>query len=439
MGRKPQFLTTALLTALVVLGLTAPAGAQTASVISGVAFKDLNRDGVKQPDEEPLAGKRIHLFDGAGTYLKNTLTDASGRYELPGLADGDYRVWYSTPDWWDLWQDWAPSTTGSERPRVNFKLSGNATVDFGFRPIVRSTDIAAPISTYTSPDRLTVKSYNDVVSAKSVYDALIAGSLRGGEMPYTTIRFDLHPSNVCNISAVQSGGVWGGYQANCYIAYISWLNLGDNSLFHEYGHAWSMYHAYVVQQDPSLTSYLQARGLAGDPRIGTSSSWNPKEMIAEDYRQLFGTPAAAEGAQDNGDIPRAGDVPGLREFLSGPFMQSALPPPLPAPSPKLHVGDLRGQAAKAGRGWTATASVGVVGAGNDPVGDATVRLGWSAGKGGSGQLNCLTNASGACSSAIQLTNKVDRAAFTVTSVAKDGFTYDSDANVTVSVAVTRPR
>lgn len=422
-----------------VLGLSTASSAQTTSVISGVAFKDLNRDGVKQADEEPLAGKRIHLFDGAGTYLANTLTDGTGRYALTGLADGAYRVWYSTPDWWDLWQDWAPSTTGGERPRVNLDLSGSATVNFGFRPIVRSTDIAAPISTYTSSEGLTVKSYNDVVSARSLYDALMSGSLRGGEMPRTTLRFDLQPSNFCSISAVQSGGVWGSYQANCYIAYISWLNLGDNSLFHEYGHAWSMYHAYVVQQDPNLTGYLEARGLTGDPRIGTSSSWNPKEMIAEDYRQLFGTPNAAEGSQDNGDIPRAGEVPGLREFLSGPFMQSALPPPLPPPSPKLHIGDLRGQAAKAARGWTATASVGVVGTGNDPVGGAKVTLAWAAGKGGTGQLACLTSTSGSCSSALQLTNKVDRATFTITSVAKDGFAYDSDANISASVTVTRPR
>jgi hypothetical protein len=404
-----------------------------------VAFKDVNRDGVKQSDEEPLAGKVIYLYDSAGRYLRNAVTDASGSYSLTGVADSSYRVWYSTSDWWDLWQDWAPSTTGNERPRVSLQLEGSATVDFGFRPIVRSSDIAAPISAYTSPEGLTVKSYNDVVSARSVYDALMAGSLRGGEMPYTTIRFDLHPSNVCSIGAVHSGGLWGSYQANCYIAYISWLDQGDNSLFHEYGHAWSMYHAYVVQQDPSLTRYLQARGLAGDPRIGTSSSWNPKEMIAEDYRQLFGTAAAAVGSQDNLEIPRASEVPGLGEFLAGPFMESSLPPALPPPTPTLHVGDLRGQATKTGRGWMGTASVGVAGGSNDPVNGASVRLNWSAGKGGTGQLNCVTNAAGSCSTAIQLTNKVDRATFTVVSVAKDGFAYDSDANVTASVTVLRPR
>jgi SdrD B-like domain len=438
-SRTARRLTISLVALVGVLSLPAAAGAQGTSSITGVAFKDTNRDGVKQPDEEALAGKRIHLFDGADAYLKNTLTDTSGGYVLSGLPDGRYQVHYGTSDWWELWQDWAPSTTGSELPRVIVQLSGTATADFGFRPIVRSTDIGAPISTYTSSEGLTVKSYNDVIEAKKVYDALMAGSLRGGEMPRTTIRFDYRPSNVCDISAVSANGAWGNYQANCYIGYVNWLNLGDNGLFHEYGHAWSLYHAYIIQQDPSLSSYLEARGLAGDPRIGTSSKWSPMEMIAEDYRQLFGTAAAAAGAQDNGEIPRASEVPGLSEFLSGPFMQSALPPPLPPPTPKMHVGDLRAHAAKAGRGWMATTTVGVLGGSNEPVGGAAVTLHWSAGKGGTGQVSCTTAAGGSCSSAIQLTNKVDRATLTVASIAKDGFSYDSDANVTVSVSVTRPR
>jgi len=419
--------------------LPGAARAQATGTITGVAFKDLNRDGVKQAEEEPLAGKRIHLFSGAGAYLKNALTDATGTYRLTGLADGGYRVWYSSPDWWDLWQDWAPSTTGSERPRVELHLTGSAVADFGFRPIVRSTDVASPISSYVSPEGLRVQSYNDVVPAKRIYDALMAGSLRGGEMPHTTIRFDYRPSNYCDISAVQSGGLYGNYQAYCYIAYIQWLDQGDNGLFHEYGHAWSLYHAFVVQQDPTLSGYLQARGVLGDPRVGTSSSWSPKEMIAEDYRELFGTANAAEGSQDNLDIPRAAEVPGLREYLSGQFMQPPVAPPLPAPKPMVHIGNLTGQSAKAARGWKATATAVVRGAGGDAVDGAAVTLAWAAGKSQAGSASCVTAAGGSCSAPISLTNKVDSAAFTVKSVSKDGYGYDTDANVVVSVTVSRPR
>ena len=54
-------------------------------------------------------------------------------------------------------------------------------------------------------------------------------------------------------------------------------------------------------------------------------------MIAEDYRQLFGTPTAAAAPQMNTSIPPANQVPGLRDFLSTTFRQapagSQSPPP----------------------------------------------------------------------------------------------------------------
>jgi hypothetical protein len=42
-------------------------------------------------------------------------------------------------------------------------------------------------------------------------------------------------------------------------------------------------------------------------------------MIAEDYRQLFGTASARAVTQMNRDIPDAKDVPGLEVFLAGAF------------------------------------------------------------------------------------------------------------------------
>jgi hypothetical protein len=116
--------------------------------------------------------------------------------------------------------------------------------------------------------------------------------------------------------------------------YLSWVDTGDKVLFHEYGHAWSGYYANLAQQDPSFSGYLQARGLAGDTRINSSYRWAVGEMIAEDYRQLFATPAAAAYPQMNQDIPRAADVAGLRDYLSSTFRQSvSAPAPAPAPAP----------------------------------------------------------------------------------------------------------
>jgi hypothetical protein len=47
--------------------------------------------------------------------------------------------------------------------------------------------------------------------------------------------------------------------------------------------------------------------------------WDPKEMIAEDYRQLFGSANAQTGGQINTVLPLVKDVPGLRDFLSTTF------------------------------------------------------------------------------------------------------------------------
>ena len=74
-------------------------------------------------------------------------------------------------------------------------MSATTTADFGWRPIVRSTDAAAPISTYTGPSGLRVSSYDDVVGAREIHDTLVAGARIGAEAPYTQIRFDLNANN----------------------------------------------------------------------------------------------------------------------------------------------------------------------------------------------------------------------------------------------------
>jgi hypothetical protein len=64
-----------------------PAVAAGTGTITGIAFLDDNRDGVRQESEDVLPGRRIYLFGADGSYLKNVLTDSSGRYSFTGLAD----------------------------------------------------------------------------------------------------------------------------------------------------------------------------------------------------------------------------------------------------------------------------------------------------------------------------------------------------------------
>ena len=288
--------------------------------IGGYAFQDPDRDGTFDGGEQPLSGQNLYLFSSAGTYIGNTTTDSTGWYQFTGLSDGGYLVKYTPSSWWALRDAWVPDTTGSLAPTVNVQLAGAQRADFGWRPIVRSTDPSSAISTYVGPNGLTVKSYDDVVPARAVYDRLMTGSLVGQEAQFATIRFDFLSTGSTTTAATALNGVYINFHATSNVSYHSWLDQ-NGELFHEYGHAWSLYYAYMVQQDPTLAAYLQARGLTGDSRIGTSYAWNPREMIAEDYRELFGDGNAQADDQLNRDIPLAKDVPGLRDFLDGAFMR----------------------------------------------------------------------------------------------------------------------
>jgi hypothetical protein len=424
-----------------VSGPPAAQAAGTAS-ISGVAFKDTNRNAMHDAGESVLTGDVIYVSDAFGAPVTRAAVDASGAYRITGLTPGTYRVRYGTVDWWDLWQDWAPSTLPTEVPEARVDLSDTAVVDFGWRPIVRSTTQGSPISSYVGPNGLRVESYDDVVPAKRVYDAVMETSLHGGETAYTTIRFDLEPSNLCTASVVSDATGYHDFQANCYVAYLSWLNAGDNGLHHEYGHAWSLYQTYMMQQDDALTGYLEARGVLGDPRLYSSSSWNPREMVAEDYRQLFGTANAASGAQDNQDVPRAASVAGLREYLSGPFMEprSSSPAPPASPAPSIHVSSLEAKAAKISKRWRATATAGVRGADGAAVAGAVVSLRWSDSTGAGGSPSCTTDAAGVCSLSIDPPAKATSVSFSVASLAKTGWDYASaDNTAPASVVVSKPR
>src|SRR5215210_7640707 len=158
------------LVALATIGGGSAVAAGT-STIQGTVFKDLNRNGVQDAGEAPLASQELSLYDGGGQYLGDTSSDTAGVYRFSGLADGAYRVQFASPSWWAPCVVNVTTTTGSIFPRRSLSLAGSATADFGWRPIVRSTDLLAPISTYVGGNGLRVESFDDVVPAREIYDA----------------------------------------------------------------------------------------------------------------------------------------------------------------------------------------------------------------------------------------------------------------------------
>lgn len=322
------------LTATVAGGLLVAPQVQAADAtcsLSGRAFADSNRNGVLDAGEQPRASDLLYVFTSAGGYVLNTTTDAAGAYSVPSLPCGSYDVQYAASSWWPIRGSLTPTTTGSLLPRASVSLTGAGTADFGWRPITRSSTAGAPLDSYVGPEGLRVESYDDVVPAKAVYDAALRGAV-GAEAKDVTIRFDLASAGMTNTSISSTSSGYSSFSAVVYVDFVSWLDTGDKVLSHEYGHAWSLYRAYLLQQDPTMQSYLQARGLAGDPRVNGSYAWSTAEMVAEDYRQLLGSPTAQVHPQANADIPPAASVPGLREFLLGAFSTSTTTSPSPSPS-----------------------------------------------------------------------------------------------------------
>ena len=157
-------------------------------------------------------------------------------------------------------------------------------------------------------------------TAQRVYDILKPNAMDLAEIgPKLTVRVqtDVYVSTA-STGVSEVGGVYSNYQATIYLQAKSGTTFTaypDNVIAHEYGHAWSLYHLYMDKQG-DWSSYLAARGLTGDPRVGSTYNWGKDEMIADDYRMLFGTPAAvSQGGYINPDVPDPRTVPGLSSFL----------------------------------------------------------------------------------------------------------------------------
>ncbi|AKK02145.1 SdrD B-like domain-containing protein [Corynebacterium epidermidicanis] len=74
------------------------AGIVALSSISGMAFTDYNRDGLKNDiSDQPQEGMQVQLLDATGKVVATTTTDAEGKYVFNDLVPGSYRVAFTTP------------------------------------------------------------------------------------------------------------------------------------------------------------------------------------------------------------------------------------------------------------------------------------------------------------------------------------------------------
>ena len=172
-----------------------------------------------------------------------------------------------------------------------------------------------------TPEGLTIQIYSGATgwTAQQVYDLLKPNAYQLGLIgPHLTIKVQTTYATFTTTSAGTSGGVYATYNATMYLnASPSSLLLSrpDATIAHEYGAVWSMYHLYLTEQG-NWTPWLTARGILEDPRVDSSDVWSRGEMIADDYRMLFGTQAAQdEMGYVNTDVPDPRTVPGLKDFF----------------------------------------------------------------------------------------------------------------------------
>jgi PKD repeat protein len=189
--------------------------------------------------------------------------------------------------------------------------------------IVSAAGTPVVVDQMVTPEGTTIQIYSDAVggwTAQKIYDILKPNAYQLSLIgPTLTIKVSAQWSTTTTTSVTNISGSYSNYKA------ISYLTANGNSSFssepdailtHEYGHAWSLYHLYITQQG-DYTGYLTARGLLGNTQLDSSYMWNKKEILAEDYRLLFGTTLAQnEMTQMNYLIPDARTVTGLKNYLA---------------------------------------------------------------------------------------------------------------------------
>ena len=293
---------------------------------SRTVFEDVNRDGAHQSTEPALAGRQLYLFRG-DTYIGTTLADTDGQYEFSDVADGGYSIECEGSG---LRAHWVPSTTPSltrrcghrqrrwERAR-RFRLAPP-------RPLHRPQHSADDLCRlHRTPRRDVQLRAARAGTVRPSHDghARRAGC-RIGDYPFR-VRGRQHDNH-------RRPGVerpYSNFLAVMHIGWGSWLNTGEQALFHEYGHAWSLYHAYIVQQDPTFAGYLAVRGLTNDPRLGTSYSWSPHDSSPRLSGSFSARPPVRTGRNEYGSSGRHQclDWPSFSHRPSGSLLPRLRPVP----------------------------------------------------------------------------------------------------------------
>lgn len=290
-------------TAPTTVSITSPAGGATVSGTVSVSGSASSGAGISSVAVSVDGGAyQAATGTGSWTYSLNTAGYGNGSHTITARAlDGS-----------------DGSATASVSVTVSNSTSGPTCMDG--TPVLQQmvTPEGATIDICTSTGGWTTS---------SIYSLLKANALDLGTVgPHLSVQVQTTYASAESSSAVCCDSSGGYYE----YAGIIYLNPSSSQTFsvypdaimaHEYGHAWTYYWYYMnPANSASWTSYEQARGIYGNPNVGTTYCWMPFEMAADDYRILFGTTAAAsEMSYLNPYVPPPNQVAGLSNWFLTSF------------------------------------------------------------------------------------------------------------------------
>ena len=246
---------------------------------------------------------------GNATTVTETVTIANGATAEPGLQ---------TPDEPEPAPEPGPASEPEPEPEPEPALAP-APADPAPAPSVDPRP--SEDGRWISPEGVRIEVAPDVQgwTALQVYDLLVPSARQLALVgPSLTVLVQTTYASQVSVGASTVNGRYSSVSGVIYLdarSSSTFTSRPDFVVAHEYGHMWTLYHLYLTQQG-DWSRYLRARGIEGDPRLDTSYGWSRTEMIADDYRLLFGSSnAVAQVAYLNPDVPDPRLVPGLAEFF----------------------------------------------------------------------------------------------------------------------------
>lgn len=193
------------------------------------------------------------------------------------------------------------------------------------------------MTTTTFPDGMTIDVTAGNRTPQQIRGLFVDEGLRPEVAATLTVHVQTTYASQCSTSVAKDGfGKYVNFAAAIYLQEGGGYSyFPQSTVAHEYGHAATLYVLYM-KSNGDWNPYLRARGLIGDARLESGYSWSKKEIAADDYRLLFGSPLAKQQRPRhlNPYIPDPRQVPGLMEFMSSWVFPGPSPTPAPVPTNK---------------------------------------------------------------------------------------------------------